>query len=72
MIRKNSVHCSVTTYFTLMLGDLLALFLFNNMTILGRNMVTNLFVNKFTDLLGDNITFGFSTFRTLFLLDWST
>ena len=55
-----------------MFGDLLALLLLNDVTILGRNMLTHLFINKVADLLSDDITFGFSTFRTLFLLDWST
>ena len=62
---------SVTTYFALLFGDLLALLLLNDVTILGRNMLTHLFINKVADLLGDDITFGFGTFRTLFLLDWS-
>merc|ERR1719175_371546 len=34
-------------------------------------MLTHLFINEVADLLGDDITFGFSTFSTLFLLDWS-
>merc|ERR1712198_534423 len=52
-------------------GDLLALLLLNDMTILGRNMLTHFFINKVADLFSDDITFGFGTFRTLFLLDWS-
>merc|ERR1719379_1036754 len=35
-------------------------------------MLTHLFINKVANLLGYDITFGFSSFSTLFLLDWST
>merc|ERR1719447_2082333 len=68
----NSFTLRMRNLLALLFGDLLALLLLNDMTILRRNMLTHLFINKVTDLLSDNITFGLSTFRTLFLLDWST
>merc|ERR1719300_1745136 len=67
----NCLTLRMRNLLALLFGDLLALLLLNDVTILGGNMLTHLFINKVADLLSDDITFGLSTFRTLFLLDWS-